>query len=96
MIFYLDGFHAAMPGAQMRLGFRQRVMTGEKEIFQHPEQIEIHEPRTFARQKFRVLQHFGMQNGLNGNWKSSTMQPFCVNRAALTSANPLYSFAARV
>ncbi len=47
-----------MPILDLWMRGRQFVVAGIKEIFQHPEQIEVHKPRLFAEQKRLVREHF--------------------------------------
>lgn len=52
-----DFFHARVPVADFGVRLGQFVMAGIKKIFQHPEQIEIHESRMPFEDKWQMREH---------------------------------------
>src|ERR1039458_4805671 len=50
--------HPLVPFSDVRMRLRQFVVAGVEEIFQHPEQVEIHKTRLLAEQEGIVREHF--------------------------------------
>lgn len=53
----LDFFHPRVPVADFRVCFGQFIMAGIKEIFQHAEQIEVHEARMLFQNERQMREH---------------------------------------
>src|ERR1041385_4924220 len=56
-ILHLNFGHPPMPPVEVRVGLRQFVVPGVKEIAQHPAQVEVHEARAIVNQERAMPQH---------------------------------------